>query len=113
MAQMALRKQQFTNTGYAQAAKWKPSINSGVALGQSFIFVNVAGLVLYSDLVDLGQDLAAITTWQLAKQFATRHSFKFFAGRISQLAAGASTARGGQLSGQFGMAEMLAAMGGF
>ena len=72
-AQMALRAAQFAGTGYAPDATWVPSRNNGIALGQPFTFVNVNGLVFYTDILDNVEDVVALSSLALARRFVAQH----------------------------------------
>ncbi len=69
LAQMKLRRNQFLGTGFKPDVSWTPSTHVGFADGEKFVFVNVAGLVLYSDRDDLLEDILAIGSAQAARLF--------------------------------------------
>ena len=76
MSQLLLRKAQFAGTGYQLHKEWIPTINRAVVYGQPIVFANVGGLVLYSNLTDLAEDVLAISTVALARQFAAKYTLQ-------------------------------------
>jgi hypothetical protein len=106
-AQLALRALQFFGTGYSRDKNWVPSQMVSTAGGQLFVFVNLKGLVLYSDQIDLLQDMLAISTVALAKKYLTQNVLRLAIGRISVALAGFAGSQQTQVNGRVSLAASL------
>lgn len=113
-AQMLLRQYQFERFDYAPDEEWRPSQNIIVAGTQRVAFVNIKGLILYTDRDDLAEDVAAIATFAAAKAFFARYSAQSLfgaLGRVQQLATVRVSTDSVRMDSQLSIGSLLAVMG--
>ncbi len=107
---------QFAGTPYRPHAEWVPSQTVTTALGQRIAFVNVGGLILYTDVYDANEDLLAVTSLALARAFYHQIGARGLAG-VAARAAGLAGTRvaidSGRLNSHVSIAGLLATVGGF
>ena len=93
-----------------------PLTNVTTALNQKIAFVNVGGLVLYTDVFDATKDLLAVTSVALAQKFYAEIGSRGLIGaaaRIGALVNVRPSLDGARLSGGVSIAGLIAVVGGF
>lgn len=115
IAQMALRQTQFLPLGYYPDATWHVEPHTIYPLGIPTIFFNVAGVLFYTDVIDLGEDYVAIVTldqaWKLLGNPKMAKTYGVAIARVLGLSNSGRAADGARGQGHFSIAYTIAALG--
>ena len=98
-------------TSYELHSEWVPSTHKAVVYGQPIVFVNVGGLVLYSNLPDLAEDLLAITSIALARKFAAQYTLQSAFATIRTIAGARVTIGQVRLESHVSIGALIASFG--
>ena len=114
-AQLKLREWQFSDTDYQLDVTWTPSMHiTTTDLGERIAFVNVGGLVLYTDRWDLAEDVVAIASVKAAEVFFAKYGVQTIVGalgRIQQLATARVSIDSARLDSSLSIGALIATFG--
>lgn len=119
VAQMAAYSVAFGIQGYTPDASWKPSTHFATVGTVPIVFINVGGLIFYSDAVDSTEDVLALASIEAVRIFIRSNQAVLARGLvesfarirlIAQTGAAVDTVR---LEEHVGIASLLAVIGGF
>jgi hypothetical protein len=110
----------FAPFKYFPEVSWIPSTHFTYAGGINIFFFNAGGIVFYTDLIDLSEDLMLLTSVQAVKSFVASRGGLLIAqsivgvtSRIQVLVSARSSVDTGRLHGHTSMAVTIGCLGGF
>jgi hypothetical protein len=119
LAQMTAYGIAFGIQGYTPDASWQPSTHFATVGTVPIVFINVGGLIFYSDAVDSTEDVLALASIEAVRIFIRSNQAVLARGLvesfarirlIAQTGAAVDTVR---LEEHVGIASLLAVIGGF
>ena len=114
---MITREIEFSGTGYKPDIAWRFTPHHAItADGTPIVYLNVLGVIFYTDIFDAFEDYAAIRYlgFQGVWSYLAKAGSSFFTtvgSGIKGLIGAGSAANGNRAQGQVGISGMLASMG--